>query len=288
MSSLALRHRNRGAYSSPFSGVGVQFFPLGVLPDQSWLVLHEVGYLVANAHWNFPNVLSPFWRLYYNSAPGHKIVFAHGEFPLTPEHLVLIPDHKLFHCVGHRPVPHCWITFSVSQHLDLGQPIPILLQPTRVELDLLRQLASCFTGIGAGDSVSIMHTALALLHLVVIRPEIRWQPSMVPAGLMRAIRKMETDYPQPLHLNDLARVAGMCASRFARLFKSWRGVGPRHFLRQVRVRQAANLLVNTELSLDEIAEATGFPNRYYMSRVFKSIIGESPAKFRQTHTRPPQ
>jgi AraC family transcriptional regulator of arabinose operon len=268
--------------------VGVEFFPAGVLPDQSGLVLHEAGYLVANSRWNFPNVLSPFWRLYYNSAPGHKVVFAHGEYPLTPEHLVLIPDHKLFHCVGRVPVPHWWITFSVSRHLDLGQPIPILLRPTHVELDLLRQLAACFTGIGTGDSVSIMHTALALLHLVVIRPEVRWQPSGVPAGLLRAFQKIETDYAQPLHLNDLARVAGLCTGRFVQLFKSWRGVSPRRFLSQVRVREAANLLANADLTLDDIAEATGFPNRYYMSRVFKRIIGESPAKFRRTHGNPPK
>lgn len=288
MCALTLRDRNRGAYSSPFSGVGVEFFPVGVVPDQSGLILHEVGYLAANDDWNFPNVLSPFWRLYYNSASGHKVVFAHGEFPLTREHIVLIPDHVLFSSVGHVPVPHCWITFSVNRHLDLGHPIPIRLRPTRVELDLLRRLAGCYTGIGEGDSISIMHIALALLHLVLIRPEIQWQPQEVTPGLLRAFRKIETDYAQPLHINDLARVAGLCAGRFARLFKNWRGVSPHRFLSQVRVRQAANLLVNTDLTMDEIAEATGFPNRYYMSRVFKKIVGESPARFRRAHSLRPK
>ena len=40
MSDSALRLRNRGAYSSPFSGVGVDFFPLGVPPDHSGFVFH--------------------------------------------------------------------------------------------------------------------------------------------------------------------------------------------------------------------------------------------------------
>ena len=75
MSDSALRLRNRGAYSKPFSGVGVEFFPLGVPPDHSGLVLYEAGYLPANDWWNFPNVLSPFWRLYYNARKGHRVIF---------------------------------------------------------------------------------------------------------------------------------------------------------------------------------------------------------------------
>ncbi len=122
MSCSALRRRNRGAYSSPFSGVGMEFFPLGVLPDQSGVVLHEAGYVPKNDYWAFPNTLSPFWRLYFNGLPGHKVLFPGAEYPLTPEHLMLIPDHQLFHSVGRGPVPHWWLTFNVARRLDARQP----------------------------------------------------------------------------------------------------------------------------------------------------------------------
>jgi AraC family transcriptional regulator of arabinose operon len=61
-------------------------------------------------------------------------------------------------------------------------------------------------------------------------------------------------------------------------------VSPSRFLSQVRVREAARLLANTDYSLDEIAEQTGFPDRYYMSRVFKRILEDSPAHFRKRHS----
>jgi hypothetical protein len=48
MSYSALKKRNRGCYTQPFSGVGMEFFPLGVLPDQSGVVLHEAGFLAKN------------------------------------------------------------------------------------------------------------------------------------------------------------------------------------------------------------------------------------------------
>ena len=90
MSQRGQQHVNHGAYGSPFSGVGVEFFPLGVLPDHSGLVLHESGYLEENHHWQFVNVLSPFWRLYYDLRPGHKVILPDSETRLGPDVLVLL------------------------------------------------------------------------------------------------------------------------------------------------------------------------------------------------------
>ena len=85
---------NNGAYTTPFSNTGVEFFPLGVVPDYSGLVLHESGYLPHNENWNFPNIFSPFWRLIYDGGPGHTIVFPDREVPLGPDRIVILPDHR--------------------------------------------------------------------------------------------------------------------------------------------------------------------------------------------------
>ena len=52
----------------------------------------------------------------------------------------------------------------------------------------------------------------------------------------------------------------------------------------VRVRRAAELLTQTNLTLDEVGEQAGFPNRFYLSRVFNKITGQSPAEFRRKHS----
>lgn len=284
VSYSALRKRNRGCYSSPFSGVGMEFFPAGLMPDQGGVLLHETGYLARNNWWNFPNALSPFWRLYYNTCHGHTVLFPHGHFSLGPEHIVLIPDGQLFHSFGRVPVPHTWMSFQVAHRLAPGQNIPILLKPRTTELCLLRELARQFSGIGLGNRERVLHLSLGLLHLVISRDEIQWLTGFRPEGVIRAAQHMETAYRTPLRIHDLARMAGLCTRAFSKAFRLHQGITPGRYLTQVRVRQAAELLVSTRDTLESIVEKTGFPNRYYLSRVFKKLTGDSPAHFRQKHS----
>jgi AraC family transcriptional regulator, arabinose operon regulatory protein len=283
MSDSALRLRNRGAYSSPFSGVGVEFFPLGVPADHSGFVLHEAGYLAANDWWDFPNVLSPFWRLYYDGRRGHKVIFSHGEVELTPDRLVVIPDRQLFHCRGFNPVPTLWLAFNVTRCLAPHQSIPIVLHPTPTERAVIRDFTRLFADDPEKpDRDAAFHTAMALLHVVLSRPEIDWQRS-VPSAVVETVRYIEEHYAAPMVIPRLARMVNLCTESLARSFKKHQGDTIGQFIAKVRVREAAHLLAHSDARIEEIAERTGFPNRAYLSRVFRRITGESPAQFRRTH-----
>lgn len=284
MSFSANGRINRGAYGSPFSGVGLEFMPFGIMPDHSGLVLYESGYQSRNTRWIFPNVLSPFWRLYYNFTPGHKIVFQGQDYPLGPDRLMLIPDDQLFHCHGTIPVRNLWLAFNPSRRLDSTQRIPIQRKPTPVELELTRMLEGLFRSGEERNRERIYNVSLALLHLVMADQSLRWQPDRVPAGIERVVRHVEQSYAQEMTIPTLAGLAGMSLSTFSRGFRQSRGVSAARFIMQVRVREAARLLIQGQQTIDEVAEHTGFPNRAYFSRVFKALTGESPAHFRHRHT----
>jgi AraC family transcriptional regulator, arabinose operon regulatory protein len=283
VSNSALSLHNRGAYSSPFSGVGVEFFPLGVPPDHAGLVLYETGYLPRNDWWNFPNVLSPFWRLYFNARKGHRVLFPDRTVELTPEHIVLIPDGQLFHCEGCRPVPTLWLAFNVARRLMPQQRIPILLPPTRTERSLIHDLTRLLAGGAQEENHDrIFHASMAVLHIAINRPEIQWQGHTPPA-VLQTVRYIEAHYASPLFIPRLAGMANLCTEALARSFKKYQGETIGRFIMKVRVREAAHLLMHTTATIDDVAERTGFPNRAYLSRVFKRTTGESPAQFRGRH-----
>jgi len=284
MSKSALRKKNRGAYTSPFSGVGMAFYPLGVNPDLSGIVLHETGYLPHNDWWIFPNVLSPFWRLMYNFKKGHKVIFRHGEFVVSPDHIMLIPDHQLFNCYGTTSVPALWMAFSSVSRLTPGQSVPIMLRPSTVELELINTMVRFFRNReGDGNRRRIFHHSLALLNVILTRPELCWAEHASQDNISSVVHHIESESSKMLTVPQLARMASLSVRGFSKAFKRHQGTTAARFISRVRVREAAQLLANSKETMDEIAGKTGFPNRDYFSRVFKKITGESPGLFRQKH-----
>jgi AraC-like DNA-binding protein len=272
---------NLGAYGNPFSGTGIEFYPLGSKSADADLVLHETGFIPQRPHWNYQRVYSPFWRLYYDLERGHSVVFERHEVTLGPDRLVLIPDHQLFHTCGTEPKAKFWLAFSHMRRPVAEQALPIQLRPGRSEKDLIRDLTRLlWPGRPPLDRQRIYHLSLALLHVVLSRPEISWQ-SDAPESLQTVVHHVEEQYGSALYIADLARLANMSETTFRKQFKLFRHVPPAEFITQVRVREAGHLLSTTSLEIAEIAERTGFPNSAYFNRVFRRLTGRTPGQSRE-------
>jgi len=272
---------NVGAYSFPYSGVGVEFRPLCLSDINHQPTLHEVGYLPNNSNWNFPAVLSPFWRLYYNLDRGHCIWLNDEVYELLPNRLYLIPDHVLFHCLGQQPVRHFWMAFSMPSRVDAAQVIPIELEPQEPEKILIQGIGNHILNHSVGDGTdSLFHEGMALLHLLLARSEIQWRAPLSQA-LNNLLQFIDLHAHETLPNKRLAAEAGMSVVSLCRAFQAHMHITPAHYVNQVRISKAGYLLEHSELSIDEIAETTGFPNRAYFSRVFKKMTSVSPAAFRK-------
>ena len=284
--SFSIKGRiNVGAYDHPFSGVGVEFDPLGMKPGRTGITLHESGYLEANPDWNFPCVFSPFWRLYYNEQRGHCVLFGEQMIELESSRIMLIPPHVLFHCLGGNPVSNFWLAFSFIRQRHPDMPVPVLLKPRDTELCLIRDLKRMMASNETWEPTdAIYRNSLALLQVVLSRPELRWQPPL-PENLERIRRHIEKNVGTSLSSPQLARLAGLSDAGFNRAFKRHFGTTPAWYIIEIRVREAAQLLLQSDETIDAIAEQTGFPNRAYFSRMFKKVIDEPPAGFRRKHRR---
>jgi AraC family transcriptional regulator, arabinose operon regulatory protein len=279
---------NRGAYERPFSGVGIEYDPLGVKPGRTGITLHEAGFLPGNSQWNFPAVFSPFWRFYYNGMRGHSMLFGERIVELTPAHFAIIPPHSFFHCLGDKAVPTFWLAFSFTRKVALDQAVPMLLKPRDTELCLIRDLKELILANPYWEPTdAIYRNSLALLQVVLSRPEWHWQPP-VPSNFERVRLYIEANLGTRLSASLLARQAGLSIAGFNRGFRRHFGATPASYVTQMRIREAARLLLKTDATIDFIAEQTGFPNRAYFSRVFKRVIDEAPAGFRRRHARQEQ
>jgi len=101
------------------------------------------------------------------------------------------------------------------------------------------------------------------------------------AGTMRRVREyVDVHLGESINLQKLAVVAGLSVHHFAREFKQSAGVTPHRYLTQKRVERAREMLAQTDLSLAEIAYATGFSDQGHLTRHFRFMLGTTPREFR--------
>lgn len=92
-------------------------------------------------------------------------------------------------------------------------------------------------------------------------------------------------YSQDILLEQLAEYFHLSMNYLSTQFTKNAGVSCMGFLKHLRVAAAARLLETTDLSMLQIAEAVGYKDDSYFSRVFKAEQGISPSAYRQKCSR---
>ena len=276
---------NVGAYSQPFSGVGMEFEPLGSSPTDTGFVLHEAGYAAKLHPWNFPKVYSPFWRIYFDYEAGHHVRFGARQTPLGPDRAVVIPNHQRFDCVGELPVSKLWFAFSCTRNAEPSQRMPIIIPANNTVSAFAEEFPPLFRGRKADRREQIFNLSLALVMYILGRPKIRWQQPL-PDNIAAAVAAINESPAFPWTTTRLARRVAMSTDGFSRSFRRWLHTTPIRYVQQVRIREACRLLSEGDGSIDRIAGQLGFADRFHFSRVFKQLTNTTPARYRKLHNRP--
>lgn len=79
---------------------------------------------------------------------------------------------------------------------------------------------------------------------------------------------------------DLAKICGVGVKRFRELFKQVYKTTPTQYAIDLRLNESIKLLSDGNLSIQTIADAVGFSDAYYFSKLFKKRFGVCPKKFR--------
>lgn len=98
--------------------------------------------------------------------------------------------------------------------------------------------------------------------------------------LLRAKDRMDAASHEAWPVNRLAEVSGVSEAHFSRSFKRAFGVPPHRYLLTRRIERATSLLRDTDLSITDIAFATGWESLGSFGRIFHDITGRSPSAVR--------
>ncbi|MFQ3228904.1 arabinose operon transcriptional regulator AraC [Reinekea sp.] len=127
--------------------------------------------------------------------------------------------------------------------------------------------------------------SLNLLEQILIRCRVldNSKPmSPIDPRILRACQFIHENIARELSIDELAQVACMSQSRFSHLFKKQKDVSVRQWIEDQRIALARQLLITTDLAINQVAQYLGYQDALYFSRVFKKNLGESPREFRQS------
>lgn len=95
----------------------------------------------------------------------------------------------------------------------------------------------------------------------------------------QVLRYIEDNYKEAT-LGELAGLTFQSVSGLSRFIKAQSGQTFQQLLVQKRLTQAAYLLTNTRVSVEDIIAAVGYDNSSYFHRIFKEYYGVTPKKYR--------
>lgn len=98
--------------------------------------------------------------------------------------------------------------------------------------------------------------------------------------LARAVERMRTSLDDPIPPSDIARELGISVRQLERLFRDNLQVTPKQHCTEMRLERARALLLQTEMSITEVAVATGYVSAGHFARVYRQRYGFTPREQR--------
>ena len=100
-------------------------------------------------------------------------------------------------------------------------------------------------------------------------------------NLIEAAALMEANLEEPLSLDEIASLVGVSRRQIERLFKRYVGEVPTKYYLDMRLRRARSLLLQTSMSVMEIALACGFQSPPHFSKCYRDLFGHTPSAERR-------
>jgi AraC-like DNA-binding protein len=94
---------------------------------------------------------------------------------------------------------------------------------------------------------------------------------------------IEAKLELPITVRDLARLVGLSEFYFARTFRRSFHEAPHAYITRRRIERAQALMLSSCASLAQIAMDCGLCDQSHFTRVFRRVVGNSPAKWRRGH-----
>ncbi len=260
--------------------------------------------------WEFNNLSSPFWRIYYNTTGSASIMYKEIITNLSAEYIIMIPPNTSFSTrlknkpnsylregkvrkkiVSHAEVfenndnqasDHLFIHFNLGIPYDWLEPGIYSFQASDKELEVIHEIKNyCIEGKNAFDFTICTIINNLIMSLLGKIPRFKWVTPGLDKRVIQAVFHIEQHLGERLTNTSFSEKANMVENSFARLFRENTGVSIQQYIKRKRIEKALILLHHSTHKIEEIAFLCGFSDRYHFSKVFKNYTDMSPVAYKK-------
>ena len=112
--------------------------------------------------------------------------------------------------------------------------------------------------------------------------QLQWLRALEKPRLSKVLESVIEDPGQPYTLESLADQCAMSRSTFAAQFKESFGRSAMDFVKEVRLRASARMLIQTDIPIKSISAKIGYDSRSHFTHAFSEFFGSSPSKYRES------
>lgn len=98
--------------------------------------------------------------------------------------------------------------------------------------------------------------------------------------LTTVIQMMEENIEEPISPSELARMVGMSTRQLERLFRRYLNRSPKRYYMELRLQRARNLLLQTDMTVINVALACGFTSPSHFSKCYRNHFDRTPYRER--------
>jgi len=277
--------------------------------------LLHVDHVTLDDKWNYRNVLSPYFRMYYIDSGEGLIYHKKQTWTLEPGFMYLIPGFTLCNlkCSGHLSQYFIHFFEDAVDGISLfhNHQAVFKIRASATDIDNFKRLLHINPGrkINRSDNPQVyekhiyykeyeelnnnqsdhlfLETQGILLQLIskFVQLKSAGQPdaASIPSKVLELPGFIQLNLGNPLTVHDLAKMVNLHPDYLSRLFVKLTGQRPLAYIHNKRIERAQHLIVTTSMSLAQISEAMGFDNVQHFSRLFKKITSLTPGRYRDQH-----
>lgn len=282
----------------------------------SFPLLH-IDYVKLNNKWNFNNVISPYYRLYYIDEGMGSISNSSDKLILEPGYLYLIPSFTICNLNCEKYLSQYFIQFfeESPDGISLFNQNRNVMKLPAAEIDiiLIKQMlqGNPRRGINRSENPKVYEKEayykeyLALnnemkMHLIfenqgiilfliskfLNTKEFKTNHSQsVPSKILDTMSYVQLHISENIMVSQLARRVNQNEDYFSKQFLIHTGQRPMKYIHEKKIERAQYLIATSDKTFLEIALDTGFSNLPHFSKIFKQIVSLTPGEYRHQNSK---